>query len=277
MPQLAPFPFLLPPFLFLLYNKRMTDKQSARQKRILEIIVKENRIEVASLAEMTGVSKVTLRKDLDRLEEKGIIRHEKGQVFPGSSDDINNRLSYHYDTKLKIARRACELVEDGEAVMIESGSCCAILAEELAVKKREARIITNSAFIAGFIRRLPQAKIVLLGGDYQNAAQVMVGPITRLCAQGFTVDKLFIGADGVSETYGFTGNDHMRSETVRDMAKQANQVIVLTESEKFFKKGLSPLLPFEQIHAVITDDAIPPEKERLLLERGIEVCKISVE
>ncbi|MDR2553461.1 MAG: DeoR/GlpR family DNA-binding transcription regulator [Treponema sp.] len=252
----------------------MTDKQAKRQKKILETVTRENRIEVACLAEMMQVSRVTLRKDLDRLEEKGIIRHEKGQVFPGSSDDINNRLTYHYDTKQKIARRARELVEDGETVMIESGSCCALLAEDLTLNKREIRIITNSAFIAAYIRRLPQAKIVLLGGDYQNDAQVMVGPVMRLCVQGFTVDKLFVGADGFSETSGFTGKDHLRSEAVRDMAKQASRVIILTESEKFARQGLAPFLPFGGISAVITDNAIPPDKERFLTERGIGVYKI---
>jgi DeoR/GlpR family transcriptional regulator of sugar metabolism len=254
----------------------MTDKQSLRQKKMLEIIARENRVEVAELADMMGVSTVTLRKDLDRLEERGIIRHEKGLVFPGSSDDINNRLTYHYDTKRRIARRAGELVQDGEAVMIESGSCCALLAEELTLGKREARIITNSAFIAAYIRRLPQARIVLLGGDYQNDAQVMVGPITRQCAQGFTVDKLFIGADGFSENSGFTGKDHMRSETVRDLAKQARQVIILTESEKFSKQGLVPLLPFSGTSAVITDSAIPPGTEQFLLDRGIRVYKVEI-
>jgi DeoR/GlpR family transcriptional regulator of sugar metabolism len=252
----------------------MTDKQSKRQKAILEIISAEQRIEVARLAEMLMISRVTLRKDLDMLEEKGILRHEKGQVFPGSSDDMNNRLTYHYDTKRKIARAACALVQDGEAVMIESGSCCAILAEELAVNKREMRIITNSAFIAAYIRKLPQAKILLLGGDYQNDAQVMVGPVTRQCVQGFTVDKLFIGTDGFSEQTGFTGNDHMRAETVRDMVKQAAQVIILTESEKFSKQGLVPLLPFERVSRLITDSAIPPEKERFLTERKIRVLKV---
>jgi DeoR/GlpR family transcriptional regulator of sugar metabolism len=252
----------------------MTDKQSERQKKILEIITSEDRIEVARLAELTGVSRVTLRKDLDRLEEKGIIRHEKGQVSPGSGDNINNRLTYHYDTKRKIARAACALVQDGEAVMIESGSCCAILAEEIALNRRDVRIITNSAFIAAYIRKLPQAKILLIGGDYQNEAQVMVGPIARQCVQGFAVDKLFIGTDGFSEKSGFTGNDHLRSETVRDMAKQAARVIILTESEKFSKQGLVPLLPFSGISQVITDSAIPPEKERFLAERGIRVSKV---
>jgi DeoR/GlpR family transcriptional regulator of sugar metabolism len=88
----------------------------------------------------------------------------------------------------------------GEAVMIESGSCRAILAEELVLNRRDVRIITNSAFIAAYIRRLPRARIVLLGGDYQSESQVMVGPITRLCVQTFTVDKLFIGAGGFAET-----------------------------------------------------------------------------
>jgi DeoR/GlpR family transcriptional regulator of sugar metabolism len=252
----------------------MTDKQSERRKKILEIISGGSPVDVACLARMTGVSTVTLRKDLDGLVEKGIIRHEKGQVFPGSGDDMNNRLTYHYETKRKIARAACALVRDGEAVMIESGSCCAILAEELTLNRRDLRIITNSAFIAGYIRRLPRARIVLLGGDYQNEAQVMVGPVARLCVQGFTVDKLFIGADGFSESTGFTGNDHLRSETVRDMARQAARVIILTESEKFSKQGLAPLLPFEGISQVITDSAVPPEAERFLAARNITVLKV---
>ncbi|MDR0760280.1 MAG: DeoR/GlpR family DNA-binding transcription regulator [Treponema sp.] len=251
----------------------MTDKQAERQKKILEIVSQVNRIEVAKLAEMVGVSKVTLRSDLDQLEEKGIIGHEKGEVFPGSSDDINNRLTYHYDTKRKIAQAASTLVQDGEAVMIESGSCCAILAEALTVNRREIRIITNSAFIAAYIRRLPQARIVLLGGDYQNDAQVMVGPIARLCAQGFTVDKLFIGTDGFSEN-GFTGKDHLRAETVRDMAKQAREVIILTESEKFSKRGFAPLLPLHAVNTVITDSAIPAGAEARLAEKGVKVYKI---
>ena len=254
----------------------MTDKQSGRLKKILEIVAREDRIDVANLAFQLDVSKVTLRKDLDRLEEKGIIRHEKGRVFPGSSDDINNRLTYHYDTKHKIARRASEMVADGEAVMIESGSCCAILAEELTVNKRECMIITNSAFIAAYIRRLPQARIVLLGGNFQNDAQVMVGPLTRQCAGNFTVDKLFIGADGFSESSGFTGKDHMRAETVRDMARQAASVIILTESEKFSKQGLVSLLPGSAIAAVITDNAIPPKTERFLTGQGIKVYKVAL-
>jgi len=252
----------------------MTKKQSERQKKILEIVVREHKIEVASLASSLGVSKVTLRKDLEKLSLKGIVRHEKGRVFPGSSDDINNRLTYHYDTKLKIANRACELISDGETVMIESGSCCAILAEKMTMNIRGSGIITNSAFIAFYVRRLPNAKIVLLGGDYQKDSQVLVGPIVRDCLKNFTVDKFFIGADGFSEKNGFTGKDHMRAETVRDMAKKANKVIILAESEKFYQQSLVYLLPFADVAVVITDDALNPETEKIFTGHGITVYKV---
>jgi DeoR/GlpR family transcriptional regulator of sugar metabolism len=250
----------------------MTEKQEERQKEILEIVSTFNRIDVADLAEKVGVSKVTLRADLKRLEDKGIIVYEKGEVSSGSSDDINNRLMYHYDVKQKIAREACAFVQDGETVMIESGSCCTILAEELVLNRRGVQIITNSAFIASYIRRIPQAKIILLGGDYQNDAQVMVGPITRLCLQGFTVEKLFVGTDGFSEC-GFTGKDHLRAEIVQEMAKQAQEVIILTESEKFSKQGVVPLLPFDDVSAVFTDNLIPSDKEAFLYKKGINVFK----
>jgi len=87
--------------------------------------------------------------------------------------------------------------------MIESGSCCALLASELVSAKQNVTIITNSAFIADYIRKSPYAKIILLGGEHQNESQVMVGPIVRSCVQNFMVDKLFIGTDGVKKKSGW--------------------------------------------------------------------------
>lgn len=248
-----------------------------RHTKILEIVTEENRIEVVRLAEMLNVSQVTMRKDLDLLEEKGLIKREHGYALLSSSDDINNRLAYHYDIKRRIAKAAAELVQDGETVMIESGSCCALLADELASRKRDITIITNSAFIAGYIRRLPYAKIVLLGGDYQNESQVMVGPIARKCAENFFVDKLFIGADGFIKHLGFTGNDHLRAEMVQDMARQANKTVVLTESGKFFQQGVVALMPVDRIKIVMTDDGIPSETEEFLMEHSVEIHKVERE
>ena len=92
----------------------------------------------------------------------------------------------------------------------------------------------------------------------------------------FYVDKLFIGTDGFTADSGFTGNDYMRSETVRDMAQQANHVIVVTESTKFSQKGLVQLIDTDHIHMVVSDDRIPEECEQYLTEQGVEVKKVKV-
>lgn len=250
---------------------------TGRHTQILEILTNCERIEVAKLAELVNVSQVTVRKDLDQLEAQGLVRREHGHALLSSSDDIGNRLAYHYDIKRAIAEAAASRVQNGETVMIENGSCCALLAEELAKTKRDVTIITNSAFIANYVRKFPGAKIVLLGGEYQKESQVMVGPITRKCAEEFFVDKLFIGTDGYTEKTGFTGTDRMRAEAVRDMAKQAANVIILTEAEKFSQQGVVALVKTEQVSAVYTDSRIATELEAHLLEQNVDVYKVNVE
>ena len=131
-----------------------------REYRILELLTERKRIEVAALAREIGVSQVTVRKDLDALEEKGVIHREHGWAVLCSPDDLNGRIAYHYEAKRRIAARAAELVRDGETVMIESGSCCALLADALTGAGRDVTIITNSAFIAGYVRRKPGAKVI---------------------------------------------------------------------------------------------------------------------
>jgi DeoR/GlpR family transcriptional regulator of sugar metabolism len=245
-----------------------------RENSILEILTEQKRIEVTTLAEKLGVSQVTVRKDLDALEGKGIIQREHGYAVLRSADDINGRIAYHYETKRLIAAEAAELVQDGETVMIESGSCCALLAEDLVNFKRGVTIITNSAFIAGYVRLKAQAKIILIGGVYQNDSQVMVGPMIKQGAENFCVDKLFIGTDGYTERGGFTNSDHLRAQAVRDMASQAEKVIVLTESNKFFRHGVVSLQLAGQIKAIITDTGIPDEARQDLVRCGIEVFTV---
>ena len=94
-----------------------------RETQILELLSKHGKLDVASLAEYIGVSQVTIRKDLDAMERRGILRREHGYAIFGGSDDINNRLAFHYEEKRLIAREAAKLVSPGETVMIENGSC----------------------------------------------------------------------------------------------------------------------------------------------------------
>lgn len=246
-----------------------------RQAKILEILTEHKKIEVVKLSQLLEVSQVTIRKDLAQLENSGMLIREHGFATLNESDDINNRLAYHYEVKQKIAALAASSIANGETVMIESGSCCALVAKEIANTRKDVTIITNSAFIADFIRKTGKVKIILLGGEYQNESQVMVGPITRKCVESFYVDKFFIGTDGFSQNSGFTGNDYMRAETVKDMAKQAQNIIVVSDSSKFFKVGVVNLLATNLVNQVITDSKIPQVTMDYLVANNITVTKVA--
>ncbi|HCC36238.1 MAG TPA: DeoR family transcriptional regulator [Treponema sp.] len=245
-----------------------------RHTKILEVLTKNQRVEVTTLSSILGVSQVTVRKDLDHLEDRGLICREHGFACLDGSDDVGKRMAFHYDVKRRIAKMAAATVEEGETVMIESGSCCAFLAEELAMTKKDVTIITNSVFIANYIRHAPFAKIILLGGYYQPDSQVMVGPMTRKCGEIFFSDKFFIGVDGFSPKFGFTGKEHLRVQTVLDLAEYTKGMIVLTESEKFRQQGVLGLARTENVTSVYTDTGIPADIETLLLEHKVAVHKV---
>lgn len=245
-----------------------------RQARIIELLEEEKRIEVTRLSQLLKVSQVTIRKDLDVLETNGIVKREHGYAALNDSDDINLRLAYKFETKQKIAKAAADLVQDGQTVMIESGSSCALLAQELATTKKDITIITNSAFIAGYIRKISNVSIILLGGQYQNESQVMVGPLVAECARNFFVDILFAGTDGYVSGNGFTGNDFMRAQAVRDMARQAREVVLVTDSSKFTKTGVVALVDLHQISKIITDQGIPENIKEELEQNQIQLITI---
>lgn len=241
-----------------------------RLKTILELITQNKTMSVVDLSRQLNVSQVTIRKDLNKLEKAGMVKREHGYAKLNGEDNISNRLSYHYDEKTQIALKAIEGVEDGETVMIESGSCCALVAKALATYRKDITIITNSAFICDYIRNY-DVHIILLGGTYQKEAQVTVGPLTINEAKNFFVQYYFIGTDGFSEKTGFTGKDYMRCMTVAQLAKQAKKVMVVSESEKFGKVGTMNLLPNQDVYGVVTDRKISEEMKDVLDQQNIQV------
>ena len=244
-----------------------------RTNQILSLLIENPKMEVTALSHALGVSQVTVRKDLDSMERRGIVRREHGYALLAGPEDIRGRMAYHYEEKRRIAVKALDLIHDGDAVMIESGSCCALLADLLTVSRKSLTIITNSAFIADYIRNQSNFEIVLLGGVYQQSSQVMVGPMVRQCAENFWVEHFFIGVDGWSVQAGFTNQDQLRAQAVRDMALQCEKVVVLTESEKFGKRGTVPMNLKERVKIVVTDSRLEEETALILKNSGIEIIR----
>ena len=245
----------------------------SRSDEIIRIVSDYKKIEVNQLSQLLNVSNVTIRKDLDKLEEKGIINRQHGFALINNTDDINFRLAKNYDLKRKIAVKAAENILDGDTVMIESGSC-ALLAEELAFNRKNVTIITNSVFIANYIRKSDSVKVILLGGEYQNNSQVNVGPLIKKVVDEFYVDKLFIGIDGFDPVRGFSRNDLARSEAIHVMAAAAKEVIILTDASKFNQNGTVTCFSFPEISQVFTDKSINAESQKILDLKKIKVTTI---
>ena len=142
---------------------------------------------------------------------------------------------------------------------------------EIALAAKEITVVTNSAFIASYVRHIPSAKTVLLGGDYQNDAQVMVGPITQMCAKEYHVEKLFTGIDGYTVEHGFSQENHTRARTVKELSKSADQVFVLSDSSKFGVHSVARLFSAQEVHTVITDEQIRSDLKADLQSKNVRI------
>ena len=114
----------------------MTD----RQTKILEIVNQKKKVEVVTLSQMLEVSQVTIRKDLDALEELNFLTREHGYATMKNMSDISNRMAFCYETKQRIAEKASEIISDGETIMVESGSSCALLVKYLSETKKDITV-----------------------------------------------------------------------------------------------------------------------------------------
>ncbi len=246
-----------------------------RQSTIVNLVNSANKISVTTLAEKLNVSEVTIRKDLNLLSNYGVIIREHGYALKKNSVDIRNRLSVNYDIKNKIAKKAATLIDFNETILIGSGSTCALLAEEIARTKPNVTIITHSIYIVEHASKLGNNKIILLGGEYQNDSQVMVGPLVRLNARQYFVDKIFIGTDGFVKNIGFMGSDSLRTEAIKNMAESARHIIMLTDSSKFNKMGILVQFAQNSISRLITDSEITKEYSDFFISKGIGLDIVS--
>ena len=152
---------------------------NVRHQNIIQLVSERGSVSVSELSQITGVSEVTVRQDLNVLEKGGFLRRVHGSAVAPESDDVGARMRTRYAVKKRLAEHAASLVNAGEAVFIEGGSTNALLARELS-ERRDITIITVSHYIAGLLRETG-GEVIILGGLYQKSSESVVGPLTRLC------------------------------------------------------------------------------------------------
>lgn len=246
-----------------------------RLREIVAIVEAQHKVSVKDLSVRLGVSEVTIRKDLNSLEDGGVIAREHGYAVKKDATDIRNRMSINYDVKLDIANTAVKLVEDNETVMVGSGSTCALFAESLAEQHPHVTIITHSSYVAEHVSKIGGAKVILLGGEYQGSSQTNVGSLVRLCAKEFYVNKMFIGTDGFIPNVGFMGSDMVRTDAVKSMADSARNIIVLSDSSKFGRGGNIVQFSQYEVNCVVTDSSLDKQYVDLFHNCGVKVILVN--
>jgi len=258
------------------------DKPRARGKygnleiinAVRDAVLKAGSYRVADLATELGVSEVSIRKSLDELERQGTVRRFHGEARIYNGDDIPFRMHVHYAEKQEIAARASALVEPGDTILLEAGSAIAMFADRIK-GIRGLTVISSNLFIARLFRG-SKARVMVLGGLYQEESESLVGPAVcdGLKAVGFS--KSFIGVSGFTIAGGFMLNDIARAEVTRSILERGAdckaKAWVLTDSSKFGVSHAAKVCSdLSLIAGVVTDPGIPDDCRRHLEASGVEV------
>lgn len=225
-----------------------------RRNNILKLLDKDDRISVSELASKLKVSSVTIRNDLNLLESEGLLKRIHGGAVMKDADDIDNRMGINYDKKVRIAAKVASLVNEGETVLIESGSVNALLARELI--KKNVTIITTNIYIARQFRKEESARVIILGGLYQHESESLVGKITKACIDQINYGKAFIGIDGYTSGTGFTLKDLLRAEISSYIIRHSRDVFIVSDSSKFGRAELTNICYLSDIQHIATDNEL---------------------
>ena len=241
-----------------------------RRQNVLQIIEKEGFVALRQLADLVAASESTVRRDLEYLEEIGQIRRTRGGAsYVGESvTTLDERYTKNLPQKQAVGRVAAELIQSGEAVMLDGGTTTLELARNL--EGMSLQVVTNSLPIVGLLASQPSIELVMLGGYVYPKSGVALGPLTVKALSEIHVRRLFISVGGITERGLFNSNT-LLVDTERAMLAAAEEIIVVTDSSKFGHSALAHLCPLNRVQRVVVDSGITDEWRHQLEREGIAV------
>ncbi|MGQ9571212.1 MAG: DeoR/GlpR family DNA-binding transcription regulator [Thermodesulfovibrionales bacterium] len=244
-----------------------------RQERIHSLIRKQGIVKVTDLSKMLGVSELTIRRDLAVLEQRGILEKTHGGAIYSFRMRVEplytQKDRIHREEKDAIGKAAAQLVEEGDTLLINSGSTTRQVIHYLRDKK--VRIITSN------LSAVPEAmesemELILIGGHYRSQSNSIIGPLAHISLKQAYGSKAFIGVDGVSLKYGLTTPILEEAEVARRMIEQTpGPIIVVADHSKLGVVSNFITAPIDKIHMLVTDDGIEEEYQSNLEKAGIKV------
>jgi DeoR family transcriptional regulator, fructose operon transcriptional repressor len=249
-----------------------------RRSIIIEDLNHNRSVRVSDLSDQLGVSEVSIRRDLQILEEQGFLKRVHGGAIaldaPKTDTSLVARFDMQRDKKERIARVAAQMVQRDESVIFDSGSTPLHVARRLDSELLQSGNLTVITAYLPIVRQLghwPGVHLILLGGIYLPIYEILVGPQTIEQLKGLHVDKIFLGTDGMTLSHGFTTANVLEAEVDRAMVQAATEVIVVSDSSKIGGIGLATIMPFSGIHKLITDADAQPDFVAALRDLGVEV------
>ena len=248
-----------------------------RRQHILELIQSQGRALVSELADQLNISQITIRKDLDYLQSKGAIQRSHGGALRIQSStlidpSLQEKQKQNFHEKERIAAAAAKMVEEGQCVILDSGTTTTAVAERLK-RFRRLTVITNAVNIAAELAGT-DFEVILVGGALRKNSFSLVGPLAEDNLKEMHADILFLGVDGFDLEVGITTPNFLESRVNRAMVNAARQVVAVCDSSKFNRRSLSRIVPLAAIHHLITDQNLPKDVEEALRAMGITVTLV---
>lgn len=248
-------------------------RQLARQRAITEAVMAEGTVRIEQLADRFDISLMTVHRDLDELENRGLLRKSRGIATATSTSLVESSDVYRVNRQTRekeaIARAAMDFVEPGQAIFLDDSTTVLHMAQHLAAKA-PLTVITNVLTLMDELRGARGVDLLALGGRYCNWCSAFMGRMTTAAIAELRADTVIMSTAAITDDIAF----HQTLETVdvkRAMFDSAERRVLLADHTKFEKRALHALLPLTDFDAVIVDDMTPPEHVERLRARGVSV------
>lgn len=223
------------------------------------------------LCDLLGVSRATVRRDLMDFEFQGLLKrvHGGARALSQARDetlDIKFLSASCPEEKIRIAKVAAGLVEEGQTVLLGGGSTVLEVARNLF--DRQIQIITNSIPVVQVFYDCREAEVTLTGGYLYPRLGLQIGPVCERMVKSISADLAIMGIRGISEN-GLSDNNAMVVESLRAMMKAAQRVIIVADHTKFGRNAMIRVAGFNEIHQIISDRDLEPQYRQMLDDRKV--------
>ena len=246
-----------------------------RLNAIIESLNKKRAVEIAVLSAMLGVSEMTIRRELDKLEKAGLLTRTFGGTVANSTAPFLQlsyglKESFNFNQKKAIGQTAAKLISDGETIGLGAGTTCYQVARHIRNTHPDT-VVTNAINIAMELKKYPDLTVLVTGGLLNDSSYALFGPFAEIVFGNIFISKLFLGANGISIEKGVTIQDLMEAALYKAMMKAARETILVVDHAKIGVVALAPLAELSQISKLITDNETHEEDLKKYERCGIEV------